>query len=161
MKELRIPLHSVVDVITNSSTVIYTQASSGAAKIARAMIEEILEIAGCDKKVEDLFDISVKPAFNDMWEAEEALEEMGLKADYSICGGPGRPSHSEVREKFIAEHQARLDEILERKESDFRDYWDGGVTIVNQLVIKTKEGANIKLAANALALFDQEACYDG
>jgi hypothetical protein len=59
MKELRIPVHSIIDVITNSSTEIYTYVSGNTEKAAYEILDEILKIAGSDKKAKDLFEVIV------------------------------------------------------------------------------------------------------
>lgn len=48
-------VHSIVDVITNSSTVIYTQATEATVKSFRNMINAILDIAGSEIRADDLF----------------------------------------------------------------------------------------------------------
>lgn len=54
----KIKIHSVIDVITNSSTEIYSwyDSSVGACK---EMIQEMLKVFGVDKNVDDIFNISV------------------------------------------------------------------------------------------------------
>lgn len=58
MNELRIKLHSMTDLITNSSTVIYTysDASLGA---CRDMIDEAFRVLGVDKKCDDVFTLFI------------------------------------------------------------------------------------------------------
>jgi hypothetical protein len=51
---IKLRIHSSVDVITNSSTVIYTYQNS--TEEAKALIDEVLRLAGIDEKAEDLFD---------------------------------------------------------------------------------------------------------
>jgi len=63
MFEIRVPVHSLVDVITNSSSVIYTEATSAAGQLAKEVINEVLERAGSDKTADDLFAISLQPNF--------------------------------------------------------------------------------------------------
>jgi len=53
-ERMKIHMHSFVDVITNSSTVIYTY-QSGCVDTAKAVIKEVLELEGRVKTVEDLF----------------------------------------------------------------------------------------------------------
>ena len=55
---MQIKLHSMTDLITNSSTVIYTysDASEGA---LREMINETFKVLNIDKKCDDVFDLSV------------------------------------------------------------------------------------------------------
>jgi NifB/MoaA-like Fe-S oxidoreductase len=54
-----INLHSFVDVITNSSTVIYTGVQENAIEAMKGIINEILRAAESHKTADDLFEISV------------------------------------------------------------------------------------------------------
>lgn len=53
-KTVKIKFHSFVDVITNSSTVIYTYQSS-AIEPVKEVLNEILRLQGVNKKADDLF----------------------------------------------------------------------------------------------------------
>lgn len=57
---IRIPIHSVTDLITNSSTTIYTY-SDRSADACIAMLDEILKVLGSDKKCTDMFRVEVVP----------------------------------------------------------------------------------------------------
>ena len=74
MDKMIIPVHSVVDVITNSSTMIYTGATDEAVSAVRAIINHVLLEAGSDKRVDDLYDVKfVKwDDDDDDWRAKEA-----------------------------------------------------------------------------------------
>lgn len=70
--EIRINVHSFVDVITNSSTEIYMNPSGSAKKMMYNLINTFIAEAGSDKKAEDLYDIEtsgedliVKPKSDD------------------------------------------------------------------------------------------------
>jgi hypothetical protein len=54
MKPVKINIHSVVDVITNSSTTVYTW-QDNCIQPAKEMIQEFLKVFGIDKKVDDIF----------------------------------------------------------------------------------------------------------
>lgn len=58
---ITVPVHSVVDVITNSSTEIYTWPVGNAESLMRDILAEILKAAGVDKPVEDFFNIKMGP----------------------------------------------------------------------------------------------------
>ena len=60
MKNIVIKIHSFVDVITNSSTVIYVQSTESTIKTAKELIEKLLKAAGVTKSVDELFDIYIK-----------------------------------------------------------------------------------------------------
>lgn len=59
MDKMIIPVHSVVDVITNSSTMIYTGATDEAVSAIRSIINFVLLEAGSDKRVDDLYDVKL------------------------------------------------------------------------------------------------------
>lgn len=54
----KIKLHSITDLITNSSTTIYTY-SDGSPKVLEELVNEILVLMGSDKKCADVFNMSV------------------------------------------------------------------------------------------------------
>lgn len=112
--EIIIPVHSLVDVITNSSSEMYTWASEDSVKHTKNLIKEIMESLDVAGSVEDYFDItmeidpewveSVKGALLNRWEQSEeeitninnfietggAVEKIRNKldcADYPIRGG--------------------------------------------------------------------------
>jgi len=60
---IKIKLHSVTDLITNSSTVIFTY-SEGTIKPLKTMINEILKTFGVEKTCDDIFDTVV---LNEDW----------------------------------------------------------------------------------------------
>ena len=55
IKIIKIKPHSIVDVITNSSTVVYVQTHDNTIKYAKELINTFLKVAGSDKKANDLF----------------------------------------------------------------------------------------------------------
>lgn len=79
---MKIRLHSMTDLITNSSTVIYTY-SDASLDACRNMIDEIFRTFGINKKCDDVFSLSVtmqsKDAYHDAidgMEPEEIPEEL-------------------------------------------------------------------------------------
>ncbi len=69
----KLDIHSIVDVITNSSTTIYTYQDG--IKEAKELLQEILNIMGEKKGVDDLFSIGVFASDNDTY--TEYLSELG------------------------------------------------------------------------------------
>lgn len=59
-KVIVIKVHSFVDVITNSSTVIYVQSTESTVKTAKELIEKLLKVAGVTKSVDELFDVYIE-----------------------------------------------------------------------------------------------------
>jgi hypothetical protein len=59
MKSLFIPIHSFVDVITNSSSEIFISADEGTVKAVKELINNLLKGVGSTQTADDLFDIVV------------------------------------------------------------------------------------------------------
>lgn len=80
-----ISVESIIDIITNSSTEIYTFPSDHAGDLLKKIINQILKEAGTDKTFDDLFEIEkvpndyVEDEFKD-WVSYECKEDFpGLK----------------------------------------------------------------------------------
>ena len=58
METMEIRIHSVTDLITNSSTTIYTN-SLGSIGACKEMIDEFFKVLGVDKKCDDVFNLVV------------------------------------------------------------------------------------------------------
>ena len=56
---ITIPIHSFVDLITNSSSEIFVAADENTIKAVRKLIDNILKASGSDKTSDDLFDIGL------------------------------------------------------------------------------------------------------
>lgn len=52
-------IHSVVDVITNSSTEIYTNIGSSAEKVVRSLLTSLLKATAVPETVDDCFEIEI------------------------------------------------------------------------------------------------------
>lgn len=59
MKILTIPIHSFVDLITNSSTEVYVNADNGTIQAVKELINNILQGSGSTYNCDDLFDITL------------------------------------------------------------------------------------------------------
>ena len=55
LSEIRIHIHSFIDIITNSSTEIYVQASEHTIKNIKSLVDSILSIGGSPLKCDDIF----------------------------------------------------------------------------------------------------------
>lgn len=73
MKNNKIPVHSIIDLITNSSTEIFTY-SEGSEKAFEEMIDELFKTFNIDKKCEDVFDMVI--LCDESYEYGEHLEEL-------------------------------------------------------------------------------------
>ena len=78
---MKVRLHSMTDLITNSSTVIYTY-SDASLDACRNMIDEIFRVSGVDKKCDDVFSLSVALENNDRYhDAAAEMEQEDLPVE--------------------------------------------------------------------------------
>jgi len=100
-----IRVHSAVDVITNSSTVVYTMAGPSTIKAIKALVDGILEAAGYNRRADDLFEF--KLAYDEDRVCEWREEHLsGLDPDFAEKGW---------KERGV---------ILEQMKLDPPDWWD-------------------------------------
>ena len=71
---MKIKIHSIVDLITNSSTEIFISSHKNTKKELLALVDEILKASGSDKKAEDLFDVKITTQYTD-YDKDDAKEE--------------------------------------------------------------------------------------
>lgn len=102
---IKIKIHSIVDVITNSSTVIYTYQNS--IKEAKELVQEVLDIAGItDKTPDDIFYYGIFCDKDRYFEAEhEDFPKDCPEIDYST------PYNSEERRAIYAAQDKWLGDI--------------------------------------------------
>jgi hypothetical protein len=81
MESLKITLHSEVDVITNSSTTIYTQVSEGGIETVKGIINSILKIGGSELTADDLFTFEITSEQLDEQRTEKLGDE-GILSEY-------------------------------------------------------------------------------
>jgi hypothetical protein len=70
--KIKIPLHSTTDLITNSSTVIFTYSENSVGAL-KEMIDELFKTFGIEKTCEDVFDTVI--TCEDSWPYEEYARE--------------------------------------------------------------------------------------
>jgi hypothetical protein len=75
MTSLTIPIHSFVDLITNSSTEIYIEADKGTIEAVKALVNNLLKVAKSDLTADDLFTITLLTK-NDDYEFVENPEKV-------------------------------------------------------------------------------------
>ena len=59
MNQLKLTVHSFIDLITNSSTEIYVSAHDKTIRAAKAMVNKVLAAAGAAQTADDLFDFAL------------------------------------------------------------------------------------------------------
>lgn len=60
MEIIKISYHSFIDMITNSSTMVYVECHAKTKEFLFEFIDSLLKIAGSNKKAEDLFVVKIK-----------------------------------------------------------------------------------------------------
>lgn len=103
--------HSFVDLITNSSTVIFTQATDKTIKSFHELVNEYLKLANSTKTSEDIFRVRLvrEKTWREQENEEEAMENGGEELErYSrkieVVGG-----------KLISDSKTALTENLDRE----------------------------------------------
>jgi len=162
--QITIPIHSIVDVITNSSSVIYTEATDNAIQIAKSIVDEILALGGSDKTADDLYDFKYQVLPDDVldWaldDAESGLE--GIPDPDGITAFENLKPY-EVRRKaaqvWVDKNRKELYEWFnEQGVSD----WDDYPRYTQNLIITTKDGVEFPFSDKVLSMFSQSASYDG
>lgn len=102
---ISLKIHSTVDVITNSSTVIYTMATKQTINAAKTLINSILQLAESDLTEDALFDFSIELDEDDVknWRRDR-LDNDGFDGD-----------HDELTEYY---------QSIVNGETDKPDWWD-------------------------------------
>ena len=148
---IHIPIHSFVDLITNSSSEIFVTADGNTVKAVKKLIDDILKSSGSDKTVDDLFEISIGYEVTDNKTYDNKFV---TKAEF---------------EKIEAEYQEWEDGDQSKDEPRFQPcYSDGDYRNSNILVtvkddVPSEQKAAAKAAAKTLSdltgLFEIDASY--
>jgi hypothetical protein len=118
---IMITIHSITDLITNSSTTIYTH-SDRSPKTMVDMIDGIFRVFGIDKKCDDVFDLSVE-----LRDAEDISERV---IDY-LCDEP-----STVPEDFY--DQDVDEDLLNKLDNLYNDIYENDTKKPDWLVAAEK-----------------------
>jgi hypothetical protein len=113
MKKLALPIHSVVDVITNSSTQIYVQFNESALTTVKELIDNLLSIGGSILKSDDLFEFEIY---------DESLEDDRYQHCEEYCSDEGIINDStswEDQEPIIKEQLERFKELSDDEKPDW------------------------------------------
>jgi len=174
MKEIKLKLHSIVDLITNSSTVIYTY-SHGCDVVLEKLFNELRDVFNIKESINDMFYISTlcdddgyysylsEKLDNDDWENKELeiSEELLLilkdeNADWKALSNAVNEAKEDVKynrtEKPKWMHEAEKD-----------SGWDGfaSSTYINIIPKEEKYEKVATLFYNLIYSTDHEATRDG
>ncbi len=135
--ELKINVHSVIDVITNSSTMVFITMVDGAVDSMYKIIDEILKVANSDKKAKDLFDITqeydwdtILDYFRDECDSVESEKENIMGKIWDTLEGKARKDFENEKVIPYLKESGRYKDYLEDGDGLERDNW---------LVIKAKD----------------------
>lgn len=170
----RIPVHSIVDVITNSSSVIYTEAKDNSIALAKDIIDSVLKAAGSDKTADDVFNFSVTVYPDDLFEYlsdkidyvededdDDAKEFVDRIPNLSVLkkaldydnfrkknGDPDYDKREAALKAWENDNKEAIAALFKGVESNVQE----GMPAT--LVVTTKDGVDIEFAKNAVAMFD-------
>ncbi len=147
MKSLLIPVHSFVDVITNSSSEVFVSADEKTVEAVKDLIDNLLIGVGSDKRCDDLFDVVVSIEVKNPKPYKERVSGEPWQWRVSV------PVDSELGKEAFAERERRFDN------------GDGHGCNTGVLVTpKPGTNENIVLAAKTLSdltnLFSLDAYYN-
>lgn len=148
MKKIVIPMHSIIALITNSSTEIFTSASDNGVKYVKELIENILKAAGSEKTVDELFEVKFSRTLSGYTECPICTEDNeAVEGECIVCKGEGDVEELE------------LDELPEEIQKEILERYDEDQKISSDIVIiaKTSEGEN--LGKHLRSLFYSEEKY--
>jgi len=129
--QLRIPFHSFVDVITNSSTEMYVKVSEKCIDATKEIIEKVLEASGCGKKFDDLFTIRIEGPEVDMDEFFDTIEDKTQARVEQIMEENDDITRNQARKKAEAEFKCK---------SPTSNWGDVEVLGDDSIIIEAKDG---------------------
>jgi hypothetical protein len=155
--EMRIKPHSLVDVITNSSTIVYITMRENAIDDMYAIIDEVLKVAESDKNARDLFNVekeydwfAILDYFID--DVGDNEKESGLVKIYESLNRDDQKKFEKEELIPYLKESGRFKDYLQDSEGVERDNW---------LVVKAKdESKSTKEIWNMIRnLFDADAIF--
>ena len=150
----------ITDIITNSSSVVYSYAYG--ANAFYKLVNELLQEIGVDKKAEDLYDVYViadklldypEELFED--DPDKFEEFFGVTSEE--WDDMSWDEERKLIEKAISE---KSPEELEKMSDEIPENYDGFAAETSYF-IRTKDGRESALTNSVLSLFSHEASYDG
>ena len=157
---MKIKLHSITDLITNSSTVIYTY-SEASEQALKDMITSIFKAFNIDKKCDDVFKLVVTMEsaydYNDKIDGlEEPIADLeGLKDD---------ALYQKIEDIIKGVMSGKIEKPqwmsqVEQQEEGYNSYRDN--TTLNIIPLKPEYAEMAKLVGKFLYSTDHEATRDG
>lgn len=173
MKPIIFKPHSIVDVITNSSTTVYVMFHTGAIKYTYELINEVLKVAGSAKKAEDLFDVELCPDITYLYDfvVESCTDIDDLQIEEDV-----KNFLKECKDKYKDNYEDGYEEFKKWKETQDMDIEDvllkGNLwkefvddedcfDVSIKITAKDQSKSTRNLGALISNMFDCEASYEG
>ncbi len=148
---ITIPIHSFVDLITNSSSEIFVSADANTVKAVKKLIDNILKASGSDKTADDLFEISLGYEVTDN---ETYDNKFVTKAEFEKI--------EETYQEWEDGDQRRAEPRFQPRYSD-GDYRNSNILVTVKDDVPSEQKAAAKAAAKTLSdltgLFQIDASY--
>ena len=144
IKSIIIPIHSFVDLITNSSSESYISSSESTIKAVKELVNNILELAGSTQKFDDLFTIDIVFDYFGKVKDMEGFSHYFTEAELRKLEEDGRIDEGET------------DSTIEPSDETFRNSLRVLPKIDNELTQKISHRLS-----NITSMFNIEAGYNG
>ena len=148
-------IHSVLDVITNSSTSVYVGCHSNTIKFATEMINDLLKAAGSEKSADDVFEFKINVDYDNESDRiydnlEEYYSEEELEGkDFTAKGELARIVFDKMCSGEIEQHSGWGESY-------------GGFDDRNLIITsKTDDTFTMNLASKVESIFSIDGSYDG
>lgn len=146
MKAIQINIHSIVDIITNSSTEIYIAADNSTITTIQELVDNLLSTAGSDLKSTDLFTFEL-----------EVPDRYYDSVQDSRCYGCEEFEACELRKGAEAIQKCEhVPSFEEWKENNYDDQYDRGVIVTAK---REECKVSAKILSNLSGLFSIEEGY--
>jgi hypothetical protein len=157
----QIKLHSITDLITNSSTTIYTY-SEGSVNPCKELINEILKLVGEDKTCDDIFELSIVKDNDQLLDRMSSeLEDLLNEKEYAALKIPTKGGWQAINKRYkeiiedIQSGKVPEPEWLEELSEDIQ-----GDTTLNIKVKDAKYETLAKLVVDFLYSTQAEESYN-
>jgi len=152
---INIPIHSFIDVITNSSTSVYVGCHGNTIKFATDMIDSLLKAAGSDKTADDIFEFKI--TVEKSGETEKIWENLSeYYTDSELEGKDNNAKTEMINSVFDKMCSGEIDQHYGWGES-YGGFDDRNLIITS----KTDEAFVMELASTVESIFQIDGSYDG
>jgi hypothetical protein len=147
--EFRVSPQSIIDIITNSSTEIYTFPSNSAQELIEKIVNSVLKTSGSTLKCKDIFDINLVPSASfkeDFAEWLQYTHPESMEADISLNPKDAKEwitNNPEKAEALMREYRENSDKYSYNNTSE-------------EVEVRTKDGADTGIANMIAKVFDAQ-----